>query len=75
MPSADIAMAHVLAYWVMGKVVANGGKTDFLDDDGIHSGLRRDFTRTDRGIERAAGRPTISEAACHAASRSRHGMT
>ena len=59
MPSADIAMAHVLAYRVMGKVVASGGKTDFLDDDGIHTGLRRDFTRTDRGIERAAGRPAL----------------
>ena len=59
MPSADIAMAHVLAYRVMGKVVASGGKTDFLDNDGIHSGLRKDFTRTDRGIERAAGRPAL----------------
>ena len=51
-PSADIAAAHVLAYRVLGMVVASGGKTDFLDNKGLHTGLRRDFTHTDRGIKR-----------------------
>lgn len=54
-PSADIASAHVLAYRVMGQLVASNGRTNFLHDEGIHSGLRRDFVQTSTGIKRRDG--------------------
>ena len=54
-PSADIASSHVLAYRVMGQLVASNGGTNFLHDEGIHSGLRRDFVHTSTGIKRRDG--------------------
>ena len=56
LPSAAIAEAHVLAYRVAQKVIKERGGNHFLDEDGVHAGIRRDFYRTDTGIKRVDGK-------------------
>ena len=44
--SVDIAKAFVLAHRLMAKVIAADGYNHFLDEGGVHSGVREDFTVT-----------------------------
>jgi hypothetical protein len=51
LPSATIARGFVLAYRVAAKVIKHKGENKFLHDSSFHSGVRKDFYDTQRGIK------------------------
>ena len=53
--SVDIAKAFVLAHRLMAKVIAADGYNHFLDEGGVHSGVREDFTVTVDGPYKGYG--------------------
>jgi len=55
-PSADVAKAHLLAYRVAEKVIAEHGGNHFLDEGGCHAGIGADFISTNSGIIRKDGK-------------------
>lgn len=48
--SVDIAKAFVLVHRLMAKVIASGGGNHFLDEGGVHSGVRDSFQPTANGF-------------------------
>ncbi len=48
--SCIIALAFALAYRVAAQVIKSKGSNTFLLEDSFHSGVRRDFFDTDKGI-------------------------
>jgi hypothetical protein len=45
-----IARAFLLAYRIMGKIIATKGDTDWLKNGAPHCYVRRDYFDTDRGV-------------------------
>ena len=55
-PAAEVAKAHLLAYRVAEKVIAEHGGNHFLDEGGCHAGIGADFISTNTGIIRKDGK-------------------
>jgi hypothetical protein len=52
MQNSPIARGFALAYQVAAQVIKSKGNNKFLHEDSFHSGVRRDFFDTDKGIRR-----------------------
>jgi hypothetical protein len=50
--SCTIARGFALTYRVAAQVIKSKGSNKFLHEDSFHSGVRRDFFDTDKGIRR-----------------------
>jgi hypothetical protein len=50
--SAKIARGFVLAHRIAKKVIDNGSSNTFLQTSDFHSGVRRDFVDTPKGIKK-----------------------
>jgi hypothetical protein len=52
MQNSPIARGFALAYRVAAQVIKSKKSNKFLHEDSFHSGVRRDFFYTDKGIRR-----------------------